>query len=334
MFSALALASCLLADPAASPSPGGPSSIGPFTGDHSEGFESLPSASYCLRVFNDGADLCKMSSAEFQTGLGVCGACCILPRAGLVLGVAPSDGVRIAFDGQATEFGLYVSPLHSQTAIFAVFHDANGAELGRITYPLSGLCAWTWIGAAAGPGEPFQSVDLSTVPDGGAFALDDMQANLAGSSSWPAPAVYCTAKVTSGGCVPSIQTTYTGTQPDVPMVGPGIGFAVRAVALEPQRNGLFFYGVSGPNAAPFGCTGFLCVAPPIQRSFVMNTGGAAPCSGSLTLEWNQWLLTEPAESSLGAPFAPGLALWMQAWFRDPAACDGTGMSDAVSFVMQ
>lgn len=336
MFTALALACALLSDPIAAP--GGPTSIGPFAGDHSEGLEGPLTPAFCLRVFADSADMCKLSGSNVIIGLSTCGTCCVQPHTGTHLASAPADGARITFEGQATAFGCYVAPLHGQTAIVATFHDEHGDELGSLTYPVDGTCTWSWIGAAAAPGEPFQSVDLSTHPltgpVTGGFAIDDLEANISGSSSWPPPAVYCTAKVTSGGCVPTIQTSYTGAPPELPKVGYGLGFTVQARSLEPLHNGLFFYGITGPNAAPFSCTGFLCVAPPIQRTPVMNTRGSTGCTGSLTLQWNAWMLYDFSEAYAGAPFAAGRTIWMQGWFRDPTACGGSGLSDAVSFVMQ
>ena len=75
--------------------------------------------------------------------------------------------------------------------------------------------------------------------------------------------------------------------------------------------------------------GTLCIAPPIQRSGALQSGGhsgASDCSGVLLItidaSWIQshaWLASERIDA--------------QAWYRDPQHPDGSasGLSDALEF---
>ena len=132
------------------------------------------------------------------------------------------------------------------------------------------------------------------------------------------PVFYCTPKVSSSGCVPTMQTQ--GPPPLPPNTGyPTTGacdYSVIAVNVEAAKPGIIFYGY-GPAAIPFQCS-YLCVQPPIKRTPPQFSGGTTPCTGTLSYTVN----------CPGDP--PGTFTYWQAWFRDPAdPCSGTGLSDAV-----
>lgn len=139
---------------------------------------------------------------------------------------------------------------------------------------------------------------------------------------------YCTAGTTSHGCVPNIG--YTGT----PSASASSGFALSVNQVEGQKQGLFFYGVSGPIASPWGTgSSLLCVKPPTQRMPVQFSGGVLnTCSGSFASDWNQFAATNPG--ALGSPFAGGEHVFAQAWFRDPLATKTTNLSNGLSFVVE
>lgn len=130
---------------------------------------------------------------------------------------------------------------------------------------------------------------------------------------------YCTAKLTSGGCTPQI-TTSGGPSLSAPS-----GFVISASEVEPQKFGLYFYGLSGPAAAPFQ-GGYLCVQPPTRRTPAQNSGGAAPCSGAYDFDWNAWLA-----SGADPLVTVGAAIHGQYWFRDPASPSTTGLSGGVAY---
>jgi len=138
------------------------------------------------------------------------------------------------------------------------------------------------------------------------------------------PVTYCTGKVHTGGCVATIATTGTAS------TTLAIEFEIEADDVLHFRNGLFFYGLSGPDNTPF-LGGTLCAAPPIRRGTVTNSGGnpGDPCSGSYVFDFNAWI-----QGGNDPNVMPGTQVNGQFWFRDPPQPDGTGsgLSNAVQFV--
>ena len=104
--------------------------------------------------------------------------------------------------------------------------------------------------------------------------------------------------------------------------------------MEGQKNGIYFYGLCGPKASPWGAgsTSWLCVQGPTQRMGLSGSGGASgACDGRLSLDFNTWNRTHAGR--LGQPFSTGTEVWMQGWFRDPPSPRGTSLSDALRFVL-
>lgn len=136
---------------------------------------------------------------------------------------------------------------------------------------------------------------------------------------------YCTAGTTSNGCNATLSTAGT------PSASAGSGFLVYASDVEGQRQGLFFYGITGRAAQPWGTgTSFLCVKAPTQRTPVQFSNGTfATCDGLLSLDWNAFIATHPG--ALGQPFATGDVVQLQAWFRDPPSPKTTSLSNALEF---
>jgi hypothetical protein len=145
-----------------------------------------------------------------------------------------------------------------------------------------------------------------------------------------APVVYCTAGVSSNGCVPAISVD---NQPSASAANSCV-FSVANV--EGQKAGLFFYGIDNTAyaPAPWGSgTSFLCVKAPTQRMPSQSSGGTAgACDGSLTQDWNVFQAANPG--ALGAPFSAGQKVYVQAWYRDPPASKTTNLSDALELTVQ
>lgn len=140
---------------------------------------------------------------------------------------------------------------------------------------------------------------------------------------------YCTAGLSSNGCVPSICAS------GVPSATNASGFTLTIDDLDGQRSGLVLYGVSGPLSAPWaaGSTSYRCVNNPVQRMGAQNSGGTAgSCNGQLIEDWNTYVSTHP--SALGQPFSGGESVWSQGWYRDPAAPKSSGLSNGLQFVVQ
>ena len=149
--------------------------------------------------------------------------------------------------------------------------------------------------------------------NGGAVQVDDLV---------PGPVIYCTAKVTSGGCVPTIDHAGTASQSNA------TPFVISARQVPNQKSGLLFYGRTGKVALPF-LGGTLCVLPSLVRTPVQSSAGNPPpddCSGAFAFDFS-------AEAPLDPNLAPGDTVNAQYWFRDPPHPDGTGagLSDALEF---
>ncbi len=134
-----------------------------------------------------------------------------------------------------------------------------------------------------------------------------------------APTNYCTAKVNSLGCTPSIAMSSS------PSASSGSGCTLSATQVLGAKNGLFFHGTLGAKGVPFH-GGFLCIAPPIQRHAVHNSGGTpGTCTGMFSEDLDA-LIASGADPVLVA----GTTIFVQNWSRDPNAAFGDSLSDAVS----
>lgn len=98
--------------------------------------------------------------------------------------------------------------------------------------------------------------------------------------------------------------------------------------------------VASPTADPFYAAGLATNGDVYGQRFV-NAGSyfepaaiiggvATTLDGRLALDLNAYLATHPA--ALGAPFQAGDSLWLQTWYRDPAATKTTALSDALEVV--
>ncbi|MEO6710021.1 MAG: hypothetical protein ABIP42_10625 [Planctomycetota bacterium] len=86
------------------------------------------------------------------------------------------------------------------------------------------------------------------------------------------PTAYCTAKVNSLGCAPSIGSI------GIPSASAGSGFTINGSNVRNMKPGMLLYGLSGPAAIPFH-GGTLCLAAH-KRSLSVNSGGNPGGNGS------------------------------------------------------
>lgn len=131
---------------------------------------------------------------------------------------------------------------------------------------------------------------------------------------------YCTATTNTAGCAATVSTTGTpsATQPTP--------FTVRATQVVNNKTGLLFYGRHG-EALPYN-GGFLCVEPPLKRTWVSNSGGSSGCNGTLTIDMNNWIQGQN-DLTLGS----GDTVFAQFWYRDNSGGTGVGYSNAVLFTI-
>jgi len=145
------------------------------------------------------------------------------------------------------------------------------------------------------------------------------------SSDCGGPWTYCTAKTNSLGCVPQIG--FSG----VPSASAGAGFQITASMLHNNTNGLLFYGKNGGTAVPF-LGGTMCVAGPLRRTPLLNSGGApgANCTGHFTFDFNAWIAAGSDPS-----LVPGVRVNAQFYTRDAGfpAPNNIGLTDAIQFTI-
>ncbi|MCK6446208.1 MAG: hypothetical protein L6Q99_07435 [Planctomycetes bacterium] len=137
-------------------------------------------------------------------------------------------------------------------------------------------------------------------------------------------AVYCTSKVNSLGCSPSVSST------GAPQVANCASqpFNMTVSSLIGNKNGLWFYGTAGLNGIGFQ-GGHLCIKPAIKRLNVQNSGGqGTACNGSMTTDFNARIC-----SGLDTALVAGATVGAQAWSRDPADPFTTSLSNALSFTI-
>jgi hypothetical protein len=136
----------------------------------------------------------------------------------------------------------------------------------------------------------------------------------------PAPASYCTAKLTSQNCLPVIASSGS------PSVAFGDDLLVSTSKVVPQQPGALMWSLAPANL-PFG-GGTLCVAQPARFSPTLNSGGVGPCTGVY-----QFAFTKPFLASHG--LSAGLTVFMQMLSRDPGFAPGAqvGLSDGLRVVL-
>ncbi|MCY3003552.1 MAG: immunoglobulin domain-containing protein [Planctomycetota bacterium] len=140
------------------------------------------------------------------------------------------------------------------------------------------------------------------------------------------PISYCTAGTTTNGCNALISASAN------PSASLATACTLTVANVEGQKVGLVFYSVSGLNNAPWNGSSFLCVKAPTQRTATQNAGGlAGVCDGQMVLDWNAYQSSNPG--ALGNPFAAGMKVWAQGWFRDPPAPGTTNLSNAVELTV-
>jgi hypothetical protein len=191
--------------------------------------------------------------------------------------------------------------------------------------PSGKTCGGDWFGVYV-LGEQYALLDtyvagplkIRFVSIAGPGSINGIQLVSTGCSSHVAP--YCTAKVSSSGCIPSIRAEGFASL-SIPA-----SLVVRSTQLEINVSALTFFGTSGLQSTPFQ-GGFLCVKPPLHRLPIQNSSGGAACFGSIAYTLQDYL-DHPGGGSL---VVPGASIDSQTWFRDPQAATTTGLSGSVRF---
>ena len=140
---------------------------------------------------------------------------------------------------------------------------------------------------------------------------------------------YCTAKVNSLGCSPSISGIGTSRATG------SSTFNVRAINLQNNKPAILLYGNTGRAASAFS-GGTLCVNGPLRRVQGLNTGGQPAgnnCSGLLMVDMNAFRAGALGGNPAGFLSIPGALVNCQYWARDSGfgAPNNTQLSNALEF---
>ena len=301
------------------------SSIGPFSGNASEGFETQDLSGgpfpVCIvdRVFGGQADLCAdngSSGAHITTGWGF--TCSMFPQEASRLFGCTSGPARLSFDSGATRFGGYFGTNASVGGALFEFYDVAGGLLHSelVTYPAD--CSWNWFGWDSG-GAVVSSILVTANFSGGEYCLmDGLQADvIAGAPG--TEFCFCDATAAASPCgnngAPENGCANSASGGGAHLEGVGVpSLSANSVVLQgsglvPNQPGLYFQG-NNPVGGGFGTIfgdGLRCAGGNIVRLQVVNADGNG----------NSQMTADIVAAQL-LPLAAGDTRRYQIWYRDPA----------------
>lgn len=247
----------------------------------------------------------------------------------------PTDGILVSSTTTGVQYAgpnvfvnyplLQAAPVVGRFFVGAYLTEDGFMSPAALDYSTNPHAAYFAVNA---PGE-FDPVDLSNnIPT----HIEIIGAGIHGAFLLRAegnaglPVAYCAAKANSLGCVPTIGSI------GIPSASAATGFVVHAQNVMNRQNGMLFYGTSGRASLPF-LGGTLCVASPLHRTPVQNSGGnlgPVDCSGVYVFDFNAWM-----SSGIDPLLVVGTTLQVQYYSRDPGFPypDNVGLSDALEFTI-
>jgi hypothetical protein len=129
---------------------------------------------------------------------------------------------------------------------------------------------------------------------------------------------YCTAKLSSHGCTPSISGSGSAS------LSSPASFSATTTDMETSVSAINLFGTTGQAAIPFQ-GGVLCLASPIYRLSGKHSGGTGTCGGSITYTLSDVL----AASGGGGSLVAGGTVYLQTWSRDPGDAFKSSLSNAL-----
>src|SRR5260221_662483 len=221
--------------------------------------------------------------------------------------------------GVALDQWRHVAVTYDGTANLTIYIDGIAATI-YTTYTLGGVNTANLLIGASGScsGDIIGLIDEVWIFN---RALTDAEVQLLASNN---PGVYCTAKVNSLGCTPTMVPASSG-----PSISGPDDFYVTATNVLNNKTGILFWGTA-PASVPFH-GGIRCVAAPFIRTHAVNSGGNPPpndCSGTYRFRFSHAYMA----SNL---LTPGDTIYAQYWSRDPGfpSPDNIGLTDALEFVI-
>ncbi|MFM7296050.1 MAG: hypothetical protein ACKO4Q_02375 [Planctomycetota bacterium] len=172
-----------------------------------------------------------------------------------------------------------------------------------------------------------KSIGIATHPTSGLVAIcfegpgvsTDAFARL--YTTYRPPTPYCSAKLNSLSCAPSIAAT------GLPSLTTSNPLRVSASLMLNQKAGLLFWGRAGGSVPYYG--GTLCVRPPVTRTPIQQSGGLSAgldCSGTYAFDFTPAYMAQKGLTS-------GDTVYAQWWSRDPGFTGSlaVSLSNALEF---
>lgn len=128
---------------------------------------------------------------------------------------------------------------------------------------------------------------------------------------------YCNAEPHSQGCIALMKSDGS------PSLTSPLPFDLQSIRVRSQSTGALIYGLTPTNEPGIG--GRLCVGDPSQMIGTQSAGGTGPCTGALSLDFNQHI-----QSGLDSSLQPGTVVYSQWWFTDG---NGSALSEAIVFTI-
>jgi hypothetical protein len=250
-------------------------------------------------------------------------------------------GIDIAID---TAGNMYTNNINTDTLYSVNTTSGLGTLIGATGFPANfaqgmdfdwssnTLYATMYQGGGVGQ---FASINTATGAATSLVATTPLNSEMEMTTQFgvcgSAAVTYCTAKVNSLGCTPTITSTGTAS------ATAANGFVVSASSVINNKPGLIIYSNAGRAATPF-LGGLLCMNGPIRRSIPLNSGGNPPpndCSGVYTIDMNSFARGSLGGAPAGYLSIAGTVVGCQAWGRDNgfAPPNNATLSDAREYTI-
>jgi hypothetical protein len=164
------------------------STVGPFAGVQTEGFETVqPNVLYeCIPggIFGGAAELCEPEHDSVVVPIGWALFCVSMPRTGQRYVVAIEAPIEITFDAPVRRFGGYFATVGGDDGGTVEF-SGPGGPIGSATL-MTNQCTYVWNGwESATPFTRVRIIGESAFSEGGYIHMDDLEYQVGGGGCYP-----------------------------------------------------------------------------------------------------------------------------------------------------